>query len=701
MKALAIVLSISLLFLWSCETKQQRSEYKIIPEPQELVLTDGTIKLSDTSGLIQVQIIEGHVSGGSEGYELILDRDEIRIIGNSAAGVFYGRKTLEQILPPGWEEGKEMEIPCVSIKDWPAFSYRGGMLDVSRHFFPKSFILNYIDILAFHKLNYFHWHLTDGTAWRLEIDAFPELTASVDSYSKEDVREIIAYATKNHITIIPEIEMPGHSDAALSIYPEYTCDPDVKSGVYCAGKEETFEFLETVLLEVIELFPSKIIHIGGDEVGKGQWKECADCQARMKKEGLKDEDELQSYFVKRIANFLNVNGRDLIGWDEILEGGLPETAKVMSWRGMAGGIEASTMGHDVVMSPGYPCYFDHYQSNHADEPQAWGGLNGIKDVYGFNPIPSDIPKEKKHHILGGQANLWTEQIATPEHAEYMMMPRYSALSEALWSGPEKSNWEYFEQKMIMQMFRYEALGYNYAHSAFTPVIETDYRPLKGALAVKIKTELELYPLHLTLDGSIPNASSPVYDGEFILHEGEELRALTLREGKPFGFVAELNDLPNKTTGKEVKYNTMWEDSYDGIKEKTLVDGKIATKRGDHPHWQGFKKKNLDIVVDLGKEESISRVWARFFQHAGMTRVMFPTNIQVFGSQDGENFSLLAETNLELNTALEAMIEKFSLEFAPNSVRYIQIVATNPMTLFDGHPREGMEAWVFVDEIGVE
>jgi len=251
------------------------------------------------------------------------------------------------------------------------------------------------------------------------------------------------------------------------------------------------------------------------------------------------------------------------------------------------------------------------------------------------------------------------------------------------------------------MFRYEALGYSYSQSAFTPVIETEYKALTGKLTVKIKTELELYPLHFTLDGSIPNAASPIYKGEFNLNEGEELRALTLREGKPFGFEAELKDLPNKASGKEVKYNTMWEDAYDGIQEKTLIDGKIATKRGDHPHWQGFKKKNLDIVIDLGKEESISRVWAQFFQHAGMTRVMFPTNIQVFGSQDGESFTLLAELMPELNRSLDAMMERFSIGFAPISIRYLQILATNPMTLYDGHPREGMDAWVFVDEVGIE
>ena len=275
MKKNPVIISLLSIFLFSCQPQEPVNSINIIPEPQELSLNGGRIKIADTSGMIHTDIVEGTLSGGPEAYKLVIGQKDIRIKANSEAGVFYGLKTLDQILPPGGLSGDEMEIPCIEINDWPAFSWRGGMLDVSRHFFPKEFILKYIEILAFHKLNHFHWHLTDGTAWRMEIDAYPELTANVDSYSKEDIREIVEYAEKNFVTIIPEIEMPGHSDAALEILPGLRCDPKEKSGVYCAGKEEVFDFLETVLTEVIELFPSEIIHVGGDEVGKGHWRSIA------------------------------------------------------------------------------------------------------------------------------------------------------------------------------------------------------------------------------------------------------------------------------------------------------------------------------------------------------------------------------------------------------------------------------------------
>ncbi len=695
-----IVIACLAFLFFSCNTWRNENTYKIIPEPQEITSTMGTITLSDTIGVIHTDVIEGFIPGGPEAYELDVNPDGILIKGNSVAGVFYARQTLDQILPPGGLTDGEMEIPCVTIRDWPAFPWRGGMLDVSRHFFPKEFILKYIDILAFHKLNHFHWHLTDGTAWRLEIDAYPELTANVDSYSKEEVREIVKYAQERFVTIIPEIEMPGHSEAALEILPELRCNPNEKSGVYCAGKEEVFEFLETVLTEVMELFPSDIIHVGGDEVGKGQWQKCPDCQARVRSEGLDNEEELQSYFIKRIAAFLKQNGRKLIGWDEIMEGGLSVDAKVMSWRGVAGGIEASQMGHDVVMSPGYPCYFDHYQSSHEDEPQAWGGLNGIKDVYGFNPIPDEIPDGKRHYVLGGQANLWTEQIATPDQAEYMMMPRYSALSEALWSGPDKSDWARFEQKMILQLHRYEALDYNYSGSAFTPDLSITLDEHDACLLATLSQELNLYPIHYSLDGQNPTTSSPVYSETIHLKAGQSLRAQTFREGQPLGFMTRLDDLPNLATGKTVSYATQWEDSYAGSKEKSLTDAQLASKRGDHPNWQGFQKKDLDVVLDLGEETEVSSAWIRFFQHAGMTRVMFPSSVEIFGSVDGNEFHFLAQQDFATDTSLEAKIKKIRISFKGEKLRFIRFKAINPKVLFPGHPRERMDAWIFTDELGV-
>ena len=690
---------IGVFALAGCKQKIYRSFFSIIPEPQQLIYTGEKVNLADTLGKIQIFIKPNLQDLGSEGYELRINPDGVVINAPSDAGVFYARQTLDQLLTAE-SIADRTKIQGVTIRDWPAFAWRGGMLDVSRHFFPKEFILKYLDILAFHKLNHFHWHLTDGTAWRLELDAYPELTDSVDSYSKADVREIIAYAASRHITVIPEIEMPGHSDAALLIHPELSCNPDHPVGVYCAGKEETFEFLETVLTEVMDLFPSDLIHVGGDEVGKGAWKACDLCQQRIKEEGLADEDELQSYFIKRIAGFLDKNGKQLIGWDEILEGGLAESAKVMSWRGMKGGMEAAEMGHDVVMSPGYPCYFDHYQSAHEAEPQAWGGLNGIKDVYGFDPVPRDIPKDKRKHILGGQANLWTEQVATPAHAEYMMMPRYSALGEVLWSGPDNTNWERFEQKMITQLNRYEGLGYHFAKSALIPRLETELLK-NGHLKVSLSRELDLFDLRYTLDGSEPTTESLLYDQPLELRAGDMLKAQTFRDGQAFSWLTVLEDLPNLATGKRVSYVNQWEESYPGIREKTLTDAQLASKRGDDPHWQGFKTVDLDITVDLEKIQPVSRVWIRFFQHAGMTRVMLPKEVEVSGSGDGTDYTVLGVLTIPTILNPEAVIEKVNIRFNPEEVRFIRIRAVNHQIIPEGHSYHGLDAWIFADEIGVE
>ncbi len=700
---IGLIAIIALILTTACQKKVNPVPYMIIPEPQLMQPEQGYLSLQNNIGLVLGEVREQYLEGGDEAYELKIQQNGIFIIGNSEEGVFYGMQTLDQILPPnGISQEESIKLPCVTIRDWPAFSWRGGMLDVSRHFFPKAFILKYIDILAFHKLNHFHWHLTDGVAWRLEIMAYPELTRGIDHYSQDDVREILRYAKSKHIEVIPEIEMPGHSEAALKIFPQLSCDPDEVSGVYCAGKEITFDFLEQVLSEVIDLFPAEFIHVGGDEVGKGHWKNCSDCQNRIKNEGLKNEEELQSYFIQRIEGFLSKHNKRLIGWDEILEGGLAPEASVMSWRGMQGGIEAANAGHDVVMSPGYPCYFDHYQSGHEDEPQAWGGLNGIRDVFGFNPIPDEIANEKSHHILGGQANLWTEQIAETEHAEYMMMPRFSALSEALWSGSETKNWERFEQKMILQLHRYEAKGYHYSESAFTPAIQVKLDQNLEKLEIQFQRELNLYPLHYTLDGSVPSPASPLYkSGEIVFSEGSRIRAQTFREGQTFGFPLDIEDLPNKATGGKMIYNCEWNSGYAANGDKALTDAQLATKRGDHPNWQGFRKVDLDIILDLQGIDTVSTCWIQFFQHVGMTSVLLPLSVEFYSSLDGIDYELIEEKIIPPDSRQEAMIRKVEILFASKTIRYIQIKARNPNALPKGHPRAGGDAWLFVDEIGAE
>jgi len=431
------------------------------------------LKLSDNTGL----------NLGEEGYQMDVGHHKIEISAATPKGLFWGVQSLIQLFPVEFfnkeNQLKEMEIPGLHIEDKPRFSYRGMHLDVSRHFFTVNFIKKYIDLLALYKFNTFHWHLTDDQGWRIEIKRYPKLTevgAFRDStiighgsnkpqkwdgkryggyYTQDQIKEIVKYASEKNINIIPEIEMPGHSLAALASYPELSCTSGpfrpatswgVFDDVYCP-KIETFEFLKNVLTEVMELFPGEYIHIGGDECPKVRWENCDYCQQLMKKKGLKNENELQSYFIKQIEIFLNSHDRKLIGWDEILEGGLSPNATVMSWRGTEGGIAAAKQGHDAIMTPGDYCYFDHYQDDPSSQPLAIGGLTTLKKVYSYNPLPDVLTDEEAEHILGTQANVWTEYITTPEQVEYMILPRMAALAEVNWTAPALKNWDDFKKRI--------------------------------------------------------------------------------------------------------------------------------------------------------------------------------------------------------------------------------------------------------------
>lgn len=479
-----------------------------------------------------------------EGYRLFAQAGEMVISYGGSAGLFYAVQTLRQLLPPELESTKQSKngswsIPAVSIQDWPRFKWRGMHLDVSRHFFPTEFIKRYIDYLAMNKMNTFHWHLVDDGGWRMQVDKYPKLTSvgawRVDTggkwpggewnygalrfivqrgqgkayggyYSKKEIREIVKYAQERHITVVPEIEMPGHSLPALIAYPELSCEgvakhPEVGgsvTNVYCAGKESTFEFLENVLKETMELFPSKYIHIGADEVWKGHWEKCTACQQRIKDEGLKDENELQSYFVKRMEKFLVANGRNLVGWDEILEGGLAPEATVMSWRGIQGGIDAAKQGHDVVMSPTSHCYFDYPYANISTQ-----------SVYGWEPVPDELSEQEAKHILGGQANVWTEWIADTQRVEYMIFPRMFATAEVLWSPKENRDWNDFSQRLMRQFARLDALGASYhippPQVEFTAAVFQDSTTVSALAA-----EGSPFELRYTMDGKDPDKSSPRY-----------------------------------------------------------------------------------------------------------------------------------------------------------------------------------------------
>ena len=518
--------SIVLFFLtvFTVVSSLAQSNINIVPRPVKLIASKGSLDLSKRAAAIELSGVDVSLSMfldeflkskdveagrdpktkgypvrlsiakidslGDEGYTLSVSKKGITIQANTEAGLFYGIQTLVQLTPL-----KGTKIPFVEITDYPRFAYRGLHLDISRHMFPVEFIKKYIDLMAKHKFNRFHWHLTDDQGWRIEIKNYPQLQTIAayrnetlighagenperfdgkrygGYYTQEEVKEVIAYAAARYITIVPEIEMPGHALAALSAYPQLGCvggpyaaatEWGVFDPVFCAGKEETFIFLETVLDEVIGLFPGKYIHIGGDECPKTSWKACPNCQKRIKAESLKDEHELQSYFISRIEKYVNSKGKQIIGWDEILEGGLAPNATVMSWRGEEGGIAAAKQKHTVIMTPGNWCYFDHYQDTSKTEPLAIGGLTPVREVYSYEPLPPQLAAGENKYILGAQANLWTEYIGTPEHAEYMAYPRACALAEVVWSPKQGKDYINFLQRMETHLQRLKKWNVNCA-----------------------------------------------------------------------------------------------------------------------------------------------------------------------------------------------------------------------------------------------
>ena len=520
-----ITISVIFVVIAACDISERvEADYRnVIPLPHEIVMVDGNsfvvekdtrILYPEDNVLLErnAQFLAGYIEettgrrlkvepgqGGNdenvimlgldasidnpEGYELTVLPDRVTIKGQAANGVFYGLQTLRKSVP-AIAYGSDIILPAAVIKDAPRFAYRGMMLDVGRHFFSVDFVKRYIDLLAMHNMNYFHWHLTEDQGWRIEIKKYPRLTeigsirketgigasrTEFDGkpyggfYTQDEIREIVKYAQERYVTVIPEIDLPGHMLAALAAYPELGCTGGphevachwgVFPDVLCLGNEKTYEFLEGVLSEVIELFPSKYIHIGGDEAPRTRWEMCPKCQGLAKKEGLRTdrkhstEDRLQSYCMKRIERYLNERGRQIIGWDEILEGDVAPNATVMSWRGIRGGIKAAKLKHDVIMTPNDYMYFDYYQSDDkAQEPLAMGSGVTVEKVYGFEPVATELEKEEKKYILGVQANVWTEYIATPEHVEYMMVPRIAALAEVQWMMPEEKDYQEFLKRL--------------------------------------------------------------------------------------------------------------------------------------------------------------------------------------------------------------------------------------------------------------
>ncbi len=636
------------LFLWvlgMCLTAHSLKAQSVIPVPLKMEQGTGSFLLSEKTKLYtnlqggEAQLLENclqtlpvHLKKGKkkdtqnvlslliteksgqlptpESYTLSVTPERIQIQATSGAGLFYGIQTLLQLSVSS--DTGVITVSAVEVQDTPRFAYRGLMLDVSRHFFTKEFVKKQIDALAFYKINRLHLHLTDAAGWRIEIKKYPLLTefaawrtdanwkkwwngdrkylrfdepgASGGYYTQDDIREIVEYARQHFITVIPEIEMPAHSEEVLSAYPQLSCAGEpYKNADFCVGNEETFTFLENVLTEVLELFPSEYIHIGGDEAGMAAWKTCPKCQKRMKDEHLSHVDELQSYLIHRIEKFLNARGRRLLGWDEILKGGLAPNATVMSWRGEEGGIAAVTSGHRAVMTPGSHCYLDSYQDAPYSQPEAIGGYLPLKKVYAYNPVAASLSAEQAKLVYGAQVNLFTEYVPTPEHVEYMLYPRTLALAEVAWSAPERKSWPDFHARALKAVSDLQAKGYH----PFDLKNEIGSRPESTKTAA-----------HLAL-------------------------------------------------GKKVIYNAPYSLHYPAQGNTALTDGIRGDWTYGDGCWQGFiNGKRLDVTIDMEAETSIHSVTAAFMQVVG-AEVFLPASVTISISDDGINFTELKHQTFEV------------------------------------------------------
>jgi hexosaminidase len=697
-----------------------------------------------------------------DAYSLTVTKEGITIDGDTYPGTFYGMQSLIQLLPADnykqTTANFKFDIPVVVIQDYPRFNYRGMHLDVCRHFFPVSFVKKYIDYLALHKMDYFHWHLTDDQGWRIEIKKYPGLTTTGayrngtiigrypgtgndnirygGFYTQEEVKEVVAYAAGRYITVIPEIEMPGHSSAAIASYPWLSCFPNeetkipthpseaskqtggkkvqetwgVFEDVFCAGKDSTFLFLQDVLDEVMPLFPSTYIHLGGDESPKANWKRCPNCQARMQALGLKTEHELQSYFVQRMEKFVNSKGKTIIGWDEILEGGLAPNAVVMSWRGEKGGIDAATQNHSVIMTPQKPVYFDHTQTKNEDS-LVIGGYNPLEAVYAYEPWPKELDSSKAKFILGAQANLWTEYIANERKVEYMVFPRMSALSEVLWSPKEKRNWSDFEKRLQVQFKRYDLWKANYSKAYFD--LKTTILPNKNnsGLIWKVQRRNKNGSIKIDDNGAIEFKDRDSL--EYVIRKGGTYEIAlakitrTVDSKNKKRTITTYNNISspivqkfyfNKATGKNVSITKAPNEKYPGQGGAfSLVNGVYSNKGLSYPDWLGWIGDDMEALIDLGKKQNFDSVRMHTLEQNG-SWIYLPQYVEVQTSDDGKNFISAGRSSQFITDTLT--MGWITVAVPKTSSRYIKVIAKNYGLIPDGKPGGGNRAWLFSDEIQV-
>jgi hexosaminidase len=686
-----------------------------------------------------------------DSYTLSISRAGIVLKGNSEAAVFYGLQSLIQLLPVDGEstaKSAPLSLPYVSITDYPRFAYRGMHLDVGRHFFSVDFVKKYIDYIALHKMNYFHWHLTEDQGWRIEIKKYPRLTQTGawrdgtiigrypgrgndnlpygGYYTQEEIKEVVAYAAKRYITVVPEIEMPGHSSAAIAAYPWLSCFPEeetqipgdasaksrtikgkkvqetwgVFDDVYCAGNDSCFTFLENVLDEVMALFPSRYIHIGGDECPKGNWKRCPRCRARMQQLGLKDEHALQSYFIQRIEQYVNSRGRQIIGWDEILEGGLAANATVMSWRGEAGGIAAAKDNHFVIMTPGSHTYFDHSQTKNEDSVTI-GGYLPLEKVYGYEPVPAVLTPLQAKKILGIQANLWTEYAGNPQKLEYLLFPRMSALSEVMWGPAGKKDYTGFQKRMQTQFRRYRLWNANYSQAFFE--VSTAVLPAgnEGGVVWELKTALPQAQIVYSENvfDSIGLTGSKKYTRPVRIDHSSTWWAVALQNSRPCGKPILQQFFINKATGRHIVLKTSPSENYPGEGgARGLVNGILAKKGAGSSEWLEWEGRDMEAIIDLGKPQTVSAVACHLLEVKG-SRIWLPAYMEVLVSANGVLFQPVGRS--AVYTPDTNGMYKCGLDIKPVNARFVKVIAKNIGTIPAGERGAGGPARLFADEIEID
>ncbi len=731
-----------LLVCWSFYIAQAQ-RYPIIPKPQRLVERQGSFvfnpktsfysigstpelqlvmktiqqKIRQQTALSltstkqkrhnQIRVVFDSTIASNEGYILDIQLDKILIKAKSKAGFFYASQSLYQLFSS--EKTKTPSLPACLIEDAPRFAYRGIMLDVSRHFMPIDFLKKYIDELAALKFNRFHWHLTDGQAFRFESKKYPLLHLAKSPqwptnegfYTQAQMKALVQYAAERCITIIPEIDVPAHSNAALVAYPQYACvdstgQPQLKQGEFCP-KETSITFVKEILDEVMDVFPSREIHIGGDEASKTAWRTCPNCQLRMKQKGFTSLEQLQSDFITALEKHLYEHGRQMIGWDEILEGGLPPRATVMAWRSIENGLTAAQLNHPVVMSPTSHCYLDYYQSEDPNEPLAFGGFINLPKIYSFEPVPAGVSSQVEALILGGQANLWTEQVPVGSHAEYMTFPRAIALAEVDWSAKESRNYDDFIKRLGTYLTHLDARKVNYAKHFYEIKTSITQADGKGVL-LSLQSNNNNAPIYYTLDGSSPTTASAVYRQPILLQKSTLVKAATVMQGKMVDEITRTFNY-NQATGKTISLRTSPDGRYNKGGKQALTNGVWGgNSRFSDDEWLGWNGLDFEGVIDLGQPTEITQAHLRFF-HKPSSWIWIPSQVSIWGSTDGTNFMPL--TSQQLTPPTREGVVSLDVRWQAKAIQYVKIVAQSYGTIPPNMVGAGDKPWLFVDEIGLE